>query len=53
MSPPLISIDSDSNLWLASDLMSTRNIQKLPVIDNDKVIGIITSHDLIKYVADD
>lgn len=52
MSSPLISIDSDSNLWEASDLMSTRNVRKLPVIDDDKVVGIITSSDLVKHIAD-
>jgi CBS domain-containing protein len=52
MSSPLISIDSDSNLWIASDLMSTRNVRKLPVIDDDKVVGIITSSDIIKHIAD-
>ena len=51
MSSPMISIDSDSDLWTASDLMSTRNIRKLPVIDDDSVIGLITSYDLAKHFA--
>ena len=53
MSSPLISIDSDSDLWEASDLMSTRNVRKLPVIDDDKVVGILTSSDLVQHVTDD
>ncbi|MGH1521844.1 MAG: CBS domain-containing protein [Nitrosopumilus sp.] len=52
MSTPLISIDPDSSLWEASDLMSTRKVRKLPVIDDDKVVGIITSSDLVKHIAD-
>jgi CBS domain-containing protein len=52
MSSPLISIDPDSDLWIASDLMSTRNVRKLPVIDDDKVVGVITSSDLVKHIAD-
>ena len=51
MSTPLISIDPDSDLWTASDLMSTRNVRKLPVIDDEKIIGIITSSDLVKHFA--
>ncbi|AJM92033.1 CBS domain-containing protein [Nitrosopumilus piranensis] len=51
MSSPLISIDPDSDLWTASDLMSTRNVRKLPVID-DRVVGIITSSDLVKHITD-
>lgn len=50
MSSPLISIDSNSDLWTASDLMSLRKIRTLPVIDNDKVVGIITVTDLMNYL---
>lgn len=52
MSSPLISIDSNSDLSIASDLMSTRNVRKLPVIDDDKVVGILTSYDLAKHFVD-
>lgn len=52
MSSPLISIDPTSNLWIASDLMSTRNVRKLPVIDDDKVVGMLTTSDLVKHIAD-
>ena len=52
MSSPLISIDPDSDLWAASDLMSTRNVRKLPVIDDDKVVGMLTSSDLVRHIAD-
>ena len=52
MSSPLISIDPDSDLWVASDLMSTRKVKKLPVIDDDKVVGMLTSSDLVKHIAD-
>jgi len=52
MSTPLISVDSSSDVWEASDLMSARNVRKLPVIDDDKVVGIITSSDIVKYIAD-
>ena len=52
MSSPLISIDPNSDLWIASDLMSTRNVIKLPVIEDDKVVGILTSSDLVKHIAD-
>lgn len=52
MSTPLISVDSSSDIWEASDLMSARNVRKLPVIDDDKVVGIITSSDIVKYIAD-
>jgi len=52
MSSPLISIDPNSDLCIVYDLMSTRNIRKLPVIDDDKVVGILTISDLVKHIAD-
>jgi len=52
MSSPLISIDPNFDLWMASDLMSSRKIRKLPIIDNEKVVGIITSSDIVKYISD-
>ena len=51
MSSPLISIDPNSDLLTASDLMSSRNVRKLPVIDDDQIVGIILSGDLVKYFA--
>ncbi|NRA06027.1 MAG: CBS domain-containing protein [Nitrosopumilus sp.] len=48
----LISIDSNSDLWMVSDLMSARNVRKLPVITNDRVFGIITTSDMVKHIAD-
>ena len=47
MSTPLIAICPDQSIWMAADLLHTRKIRKLPVIDNDKVIGIVTATDLV------
>ena len=43
MSTPLISISSETDIKTASTLMSSRKIRKLPIIDNDEVIGIIVA----------
>lgn len=51
MSSPLITINGDESVWMVADLMHTRQIRKLPVIDNDKVIGIITATDLVNNLA--
>ena len=47
----IVIIDSDSELRIAADLMSSRKIRKLSVIDDDKVIGIITATDLVHPLA--
>lgn len=51
MSSPLFSITSNETVRTASDVMHDRKIGKLPVIDNDKVIGIITKSDIVNLFA--
>lgn len=46
MSPKLVSIGPDDTLEDASKLMKKERIKKLPVIAQEKLIGIITSTDL-------
>lgn len=51
MSSPLITIGSEESVWMIADLMYTRGIRKLPVIDNDTVVGIVTATDLVNQLA--
>jgi len=51
MSHPITFIGPHATLWVAAELMNTGKLRKLPVIDDDKVIGIITATDLINYMV--
>ena len=51
MSSPLIAVSPDESVWMVSELMYTKGIRKLPVIENDNVIGMITATDLINQLA--
>jgi CBS domain-containing protein len=51
MSSPLFSINSDESVRTAAELMYHRGIRKLPVIDDEKVIGIITTTDIVHLLA--
>ena len=51
MSSPLYSISPNESVRMIADFMYTRGIRKLPVIDNDKVIGIVTATDLVRQFA--
>ena len=51
MSSPMFSVSSDESIRSAADLMHGRGIRKLPVIDNDKVVGIITASDIVNLLA--
>lgn len=42
-------IDSDKTVRDASGLFNVRNIRRLPVVENGKVVGIITEKNISKY----
>jgi len=48
---PLVIINSDESILVAAESMSSKKIRKLAVVENDKVIGIITSTDLVNQLA--
>ena len=48
---PLQTIDSNESILAAADLMSTKKIRKLVVVENGRVVGIITSTDLVNQLA--
>ncbi|HII78841.1 MAG TPA: CBS domain-containing protein [Methanosarcina sp.] len=44
-------IDSEASVEEASELMVRRRINRLPVMENDHVVGIVTRGDIIKGLA--
>lgn len=48
MSSPIITIKHDETIWEASEIMKTKLIHKLPVEKNGKIIGMITTSDIVK-----
>jgi CBS domain-containing protein len=51
MSSPLISINHDQPISAAAERMTSKKIRKLAVTENGKVVGIITSTDLVTQLA--
>ena len=51
MSSPLIAIGPDETVWEAAQTMKTKNIHKLPVKQNNQIIGIVTTTDLVKICS--
>ncbi len=47
MSSPIISIGPFDTLLVAAKLMSSKKLRKLPVIQDEQLVGIITTTDLI------
>lgn len=48
MSTPLITIDPEETVWEASEKMKEKRIHKLPVKENDQVVGIVTTTDIVR-----
>ena len=51
MSSPLITINFDEPISAAAKRMTSKKIRKLPVTDNGKIIGLITSTDLVTQLS--
>jgi CBS domain-containing protein len=49
MSSPLIAVAPDTNLEEAGQLMFQKKIKKLPVIDREKLVGLISLTDVARY----
>ena len=48
MSSPLTTIDPEETIWEASEIMKEKLIHKLPVIENERIVGVITTSDIVR-----
>jgi len=48
---PLATINLNESILVAANMMSSKKLRKLAVVENEKVIGIITSTDLVNQLA--
>jgi len=51
MSTPLITINHDEPISAAAERMTSKKIRKLAVTENGKMVGIVTSTDLVTQLA--
>jgi len=51
MSLPLTVIDPDETVWEAAEIMRGKGIHKLPVQEGTKIVGIVTTTDLVKICS--
>ncbi len=49
MHTPLITIDSESSIFQAAELMNINKIRRLPVVKGEKIVGIITVFDIMSH----
>ncbi len=48
MSSPIVSIEPDSSVEDAARLMAQKRIKKLAVMDKDKILGILSTSDIVR-----
>jgi CBS domain-containing protein len=50
MSKPLITVPPSCQVWEAVEQMLRKDIRRLPVVDGDKLVGMVTERDVFRWV---
>ncbi|MGB5418463.1 CBS domain-containing protein [Algibacter sp.] len=50
MKNSVVSVSSSNSIKEVAEILSTKEFHALPVVDNNKLVGIVTTTDLIKYL---
>ncbi|MGZ4903718.1 MAG: CBS domain-containing protein [Halobacteriota archaeon] len=51
MKTPVVTVESDSSVWEAANLMMQYAIGRLPVVEDSKLIGIVDRQDLVRAIV--
>ena len=50
MSRPLQTVQPDMEIWRTFELMLKLGVRRLPVVENDRLVGLVTEKDLTRWV---
>ena len=50
MSTPVTTVGSDDHAALVAKVMSERKVRRVPVVEDDRLVGIVTERDLLHWV---
>ena len=48
MSAPLVTVEPNDTVDEAAKIMAQKRIKKLPVVDGDKVVGVVSTSDIVR-----
>jgi CBS domain-containing protein len=51
MSKPVVTISADSSIKEAATLMASNKIRRLPVLEQNKIVGIIVAADIVRHLG--
>jgi CBS domain-containing protein len=46
-----LTLQADDSIGLAADIFLANKLHALPIMENNDLVGMVTSHDLLKYVT--
>lgn len=46
----IVSVSSSNSIKEVAEIFATKELHALPVVDNNKLVGIVTTTDIIKYL---
>ena len=52
MSSPIVSMTPDTKLDYALKIIDTKNFRKYPVVENKKLVGLVTKKDVVSAISD-
>jgi CBS domain-containing protein len=50
MSKPLVTIGPSAQVWQAVEQMVRKDIRRLPVMEGDRLVGMVTERDIFRWV---
>ena len=53
MSERPVFVTPDTGIDVCMQLMSSKTIRHLPVLDNDQLVGVISISDLVRYIINE
>jgi CBS domain-containing protein len=51
MAPEVYTVDEDTDLGIVAQRMLEANVKRFPVLRGDRLVGIVSRHDLVKVIA--
>jgi len=52
MTPEVVTIDASANLMMVLDIMIKKHVRRLPVVQDERIVGIVYISDLFNHLLE-